>query len=69
MVEIAVDLNDILKVFGWSRSKFFRNREELWDLGIIFYRREGCPPTRKIYAFPSVIQRYIMLQASRGVDI
>jgi len=65
-VETAVELSDILKILGWSRSKFFENIQELRDLGVIFYRREkGCFKPR-IRAFPSRVHRYIHEKAIRG---
>lgn len=67
-VELAVPLDKILEVFGWSRRKFFYWRQELKDAGVIFYRNEGRPPRRRVYAFPSRIQKFISLKSSKGED-
>ena len=66
MVEIAVPLSGILTKLGWSRRKFFHKRLELVDSGVIFYRREGRPPVKRIYAFPTRIERWVGLKASKG---
>ena len=65
MVEIAIPLNDILIKLGWSRRKFFYKRPELEDAGVIFYRREGRPPVKRIYAFPSRIERWVSYKAAK----
>lgn len=66
MFEVSILIQHILKVLGWSERKFYYNRNELVELGIVFYRREGRPPRRKIYAFPSRIQRYVTAKALKG---
>ena len=58
-VEIAVGFEDILKILGWSRSKFFNYREVLQDAGVIFYRWEGRPRVKRMYAFPTRLQEWI----------
>ena len=65
-VEIAVPLEDILKILGWSRSKFFQKAGELRDLGVIFYRKEPNFYKPRIRAFPSRIHRYIHEKSRRG---
>lgn len=68
-VEIAVHKEDILKILGWSYSKFRRYRGELLDAGVIFYRNEGRPPQQKLCAFPSLIKRWIGIKARQGEKI
>ena len=65
MVEVAIPLTGILAKLGWSRRKFFYRKAELLDAGVIFYRREGRPPVKKIYAFSSRLERWISLKASK----
>ena len=64
-VEVAVYLDDILKIFGWSRAKFFKNLPELKSAGVVFNRYQGRPPKRRLCAFPSRIQAWISLKASK----
>ena len=65
MVETAVRLDDILRILGWSKSKFYRRRIELINAGVIFYRYEGRPPKKRLYAFPGRVQNWIALKASK----
>lgn len=62
-VETAVYVPDILKILGWSRPKLYRRIEELKDAGVIMERLEGSPPRKRLCAFPSVVQRWMVLQA------
>lgn len=72
--ERAVYLPEILKILGWSRSKFNSlNREtgkkwrvELKDDNAIFYQREGSPPHRRIKAFPTKLREWMALKSSKG---
>ena len=66
MVETAVYLDDILKVLGWSRAKFFYKINELKAAGVIFYRNEGRPPRERICAFPSLLKIWISKKSSKG---
>jgi hypothetical protein len=75
MVETAVYLDDILKILGWSRAKFFQKhwKNELVKLGVVFYRieRRKCSDGKtrrykRILAFESRIQRYIVLKSRKG---
>lgn len=68
-VEVAVRLDDILLILGWSRKKFFLYRKELVDAGVIFYSRRGRPYRRMIFGFPSRLRSWISLKASKGEDI
>ena len=65
-VEIAVYKDDILKILGWSYSKYKYRRQELVDSGVIFYRYEGIPPQKRLCAFPSKIRDWISLKSSKG---
>lgn len=69
MVEQAIGFEEILKMLGWGKTKYFRKKQELIDLGIIFKRYEGRPPRTRTYAFPSRIHKYIALKARRGEKI
>ena len=72
--EDAVYLPEILKILGWSRSKFNSfNREtgkkwrvELLDDNAIFYQYEGRPPHRRIKAFPSTLREWVHWKISKG---
>jgi len=59
LVETAVYFDDILKILGWSRSKYKRNRKALHNSGAIYYDQEGAPPTLRVKAFPSRLQKYL----------
>jgi len=63
--EIAVYFEDVLKILGYSRRKFFRKRKELIDAGAIFYRYEGRPPHKRILAFPSRLKNWTGLKTSQ----
>lgn len=63
--EIAVYLDDILEILGWSRTKFFRKRMELLKSGAIFYRYQGRPPHKRILAFPSRLKNWTGLKSSQ----
>ena len=66
MVETAVYLDDILKILGWSRAKFFYKIDELKAAGAIFYRYEGRPPGERILAFPSILKIWISKKSAKG---
>ena len=66
MVEEAVYLEDILKILGWSRRKFFRNKDDLVSVGAVFYRNEGRPPTKKICSYPSRLIDYVTSKAKKN---
>jgi len=65
-VEVAMPLRDILKMLGWSQSKFYQRKAELIQMGVIFYRMSLKPPRPNIYAFPSRIHKYIIAKARNG---
>ena len=65
-VEVAIGSKDIMKMLGWSPSKFYRRRQELMDMGVIFYRMALKPPRPNIYAFPSRIHKYVAVKARKG---
>jgi len=64
--ETAIYLDDILKILGWSRAKFFNRKDELQQCGAVFCRYEGRPPKKRICAFPSEIRTWIRNKASKG---
>lgn len=64
--EVAVYLDDILLILGWSRAKFFRKAPELFNSGAIIHRYQGSPPKKRIIAFPSALKSWMSLKASKG---
>ena len=71
--EVAVHLDQILEMLGWSRSKFYsknkhgvKRYEELASWGAIFYRYEGAPPQKRICAYPSLLKEWVFWKAKRG---
>lgn len=66
MVEAPVYLDDILIMTGWSRRKFYYKLQELRSCGVVMYRYEGRPPRKRICAFPSKIQKWMTIKASKG---
>ena len=66
MVETAVYLDDILKILGWTLSKYKRHRKRLHAAGAIFYDKEGAPPQLRVKAFPSKLQRYLHLYSKKN---
>jgi len=67
-VEIAVNVKDIIKMLGWSLRKFHtpKWKKELISAGVIFYRMEGRPRKKKIYAFPSRLIKWVAHKAAKG---
>jgi hypothetical protein len=63
-IETAVYLEDILAILGWLRSKFYTKKAELEASGVIFCRREGRPPAKRICAFPSELWIWVKLKAA-----
>ena len=68
-VETAIGSEDIMSMLGWCRSKYYSRVEELERLGVIFYKREGHPPRKKIKAFPSRVIKYAGLAGKRNTPI
>jgi hypothetical protein len=50
-----VGWKQISQFMCWSENKIRAKREELQNAGVIFYTYMGCPPTKKVQAFPSVL--------------
>lgn len=72
-IEIAVEIDDILKITGWSRSQFYKFLPELRAAGVVFLQRKTvkCKDgkrrmIKKTKAFPSRIQTWISIKASKG---
>ena len=55
----------IARFIGCSERKLLYKREELWETGVIFYMRLGTPPRKRVCAFPSMLQRYLMILSER----
>jgi len=73
----AVYLSDILKILGWSKSKYYSyNRQtrkkwcvELKDAGVVMKKWEkelGKWPKLRVKAFPEKIKEWMVFKASRG---
>ena len=66
-IEQAIPLPGILKMTGWSRTKFYNKKENLEKCGVVFYRYTGRPPARRgPFAFPSELKTWIRIEASKG---
>ncbi len=66
-VEVAVRFDDIIKILGWKRRKYFDRRKELEDAGVVFKQFSGCPHKRRlIMAFPSRVRAWMALKAAKG---
>ena len=51
-------MESIAKFLGWSRSKLGYKRQELYDANVIFYKWEGKPRTKVMYAFKHILAAY-----------
>ena len=65
-IDTPIPLKEILKALGWSRRKFFYRLDELIRDEVIFYRYEGRPPVRRIYAYPSTLKTWAGGLAKKG---
>lgn len=59
-VETPIYIDDILKVLGWSRSKFFENKDHLLEDKAIFYARKGLYGKRLIASYESKLIEWQM---------
>ena len=64
--EVAVGLDQILRMLHWSKTKFYSRRQELRAAGVIFYQWEGSPPKWRVRAFPSRIKNWTGFKSSKG---
>ena len=56
----------IAHLFGISTRSMIKRREELASCGVIFYMHHGCPPRKRVCAFPSLLFRWTILKSSKG---
>ena len=56
----------IAQMFGVTDRTMKSRREELLRAGVIFYMNHGCPPRKRVCAFPSLLMRWVMLKGSKG---
>jgi len=52
-VETPIYIDDILKVLGWSRSKFFTQKDHLLKDKALFYARKGLHGNRVLASYGS----------------
>ena len=68
--EMAITKAQIIRMMGICEAKFDKvHRDRMLSAGAIFKVRKGRPPRIHIMGFPSLVQRYISLQASEGQTI
>ena len=56
----------IARMFGVSERTMITRKKELLECGAIFYMHHGAPPRKMVCAFPSILQRWVILKASKG---
>jgi len=56
----------IATMFGVTERTMISRRKELLECGAIFYMNHGSPPRKMACAFPSILQRWVILKASQG---
>ena len=65
--EVAIrGWENIARMFDCPERTIMRRRDELRRHGAIFYRVEGRPPRKYVYAFPSILKAWIMKKTSEG---
>ena len=59
---------EIARFLGWKTRKAKLRRKVWSESGVIFYTYFGRPPNRRrmVCAFPSILQRYIILTSTEG---
>jgi hypothetical protein len=65
--EVAlVGWEEIARFLGWSVSKA-KSRRKAWA-GILFYTFQGKPPNRHkmVFTFPSILQKWFIMQSLEG---
>jgi len=56
----------IANMFGVTERTMISRRKELLEYGVIFYMHHGRPPRKRVCAFPSLLQRWVILKALDG---
>ena len=57
---------EIGRMFNCPKRTMMRRKKDLIRHGAIFYRVEGRPPRKYVYAFPSVLKAWMIKKASEG---
>lgn len=57
---------NIARMFNCSQRTMMRRRDDLRRHAVIFYRVEGRPPRKYVYAFPSLLKAWMIKKASEG---
>ena len=57
---------NIARIFNCPERTMIRRRDDLRRHGVIFYRVEGRPPRKYVYAFPSLLKAWMIKKASEG---
>jgi len=60
--------SSICATLGCSRWTAMRRKAELQAAGVIFYMKQGKPPKRNVYHFPSRLRAWIGLKSSKGEE-
>ncbi len=56
----------IAEMFGVTGRTMQTRRGELLEQGAVFYMRHGCPPRKRVCAFPSLLKAWTVLKTSKG---
>jgi hypothetical protein len=59
----------IADFFAVSETKMIRYKEELQELGVIFYSFHGRPPQRRVHAFPVKLMAWQGEKTKRGENL
>ena len=57
---------EIAKVFNVSERTMKSKRDELVEVGAIFYLRVGRPPRRRVMAFMSTLRMWAILKGAKN---
>jgi len=52
----------IAQMFGVTERTMQARRQELIEVGVIFYMNHGRPPRKRVCAFPSLLMRWVILK-------
>jgi len=59
----------IAEFFQVSERKMRGQKKELLEAGAIFYIRRGRPPRIRVAAFPSILQRWMIIKSAEFKEI
>ena len=60
--QALVGWRPIAQMFGVTERTMQTRRQELMEDGVIFYMNHGRPPRKRVCAFPSILQRWVILR-------